>query len=86
MEQLTVADCIKSKFLDCIWMFFCVFFTNLTNHICNLKTAAADFLTSSALETEILNLAGTLFVNKEVGKHDTDTTGIYLGAIYMAAD
>lgn len=86
MEQLTVADCIQCEFMNCIWMFFCILLTNLANHIGNLKAAAANFLTSSALETETLNLTCTAFINKEMGKHDTDTAGIYLGTIYMSAD
>ena len=86
MEQLTVADSIQCKFMNCIRMFFRVLFTNLPNHICNLKAAAANLLTSSALETETLNLTCAAFIDKEMCQHNTDTAGIYLGTIYMSAN
>ena len=86
VEQLTVRNCIQCKFLDGIWILFHALLTDLHDHIWNLKTTATDFLTSSALETEILDLARTSFINEEVSKHNANAAGINFGTIYMAAN
>ena len=50
-----------------------------------MQAAAADFFAASALQADVLDLVRSFLGNKEVGQKSSDTAGVDLGAVHVAA-
>ena len=85
VEQLSVRHGIQRKLLHRIRMLFHALLAELQDQVGDLDAAAADFLTSAALQADALNLLCSVLGHQEVGQQGADTAGVYLGAVYMAA-
>ena len=85
VEQLSVADCIQSEFINGIGICLVAALTQFHDHLGDVKSAAADLFAASALQADVLDLVRSLLRDQEVGQNGADTAGVDLGAIYMAA-
>ena len=85
MEQFPVTHCIQCELIGRVRVFLGASLTQLHDHLRNVETAAADFLTASALQADILDLLRALLGYKEVRKDRADTACIYITAVNMTA-
>ena len=85
MEQLPVRNSVQSEFLHRVRVLRLALFTQLHDEVRDRNVAAADFLASSALQADALDLLRSLFGDEEVAKKRSDTAGVDLGAVNVSA-